>query len=454
MPQAAERASIDSVIDLLKRQPETETELATLRSRVRELPIKEITYLIRTTTDSDSALVYRMLDKPVALVVFEDLSAADQARLTQNLRSNELSSLMESLDPDDRASLLDEMPAKVADRIMSGLSAEERRMTNIVLGYPAEAIGRYMSPEVLGLPQELTVEEALERIRENIDFPETVYLLPVVGSGRRLVGVVGLRRLLSTNPGEKLGDIARKAVSAHAMDDREAVARRFIDDKLVAMPIVDREDRLVGILTFDDAVEIIQEEDREDSARSGGSEPLAGSYLSTPILRIVRSRIVWLVVLALSAILTVQVLEFFEDRLDEVVVLALFIPLLTGTGGNTGNQAATTVTRALAVGEVRIRDLPKVVWREVRVGMTLGAVLGSLGFLVASVVYGWHIGLVMGLTLLAICTMAAVVGGLMPLIAKRVGADPAVFSNPFISTFCDATGLIIYFTIATSILGL
>jgi magnesium transporter len=198
----------------------------------------------------------------------------------------------------------------------------------------------------------------------------------------------------------------------------------------------------------------MERENAEDSARTSGSEPLSRSYLATPILRVVRSRIVWLLVLAISAILTVQVLEIFEDRLEQVVVLALFIPLLTGTGGNTGNQAATTVTRALAVGEVRVRDLPRVVWKELRVGAVLGTVLGALGFTVAGLVYGVPIGLVMGLTLLSICVMAAIVGGLMPLLAKRIGADPAVFSNPFISTFCDATGLIIYFTIATAVLGL
>ncbi|MGO1654509.1 MAG: magnesium transporter, partial [Brevibacterium yomogidense] len=214
------------------------------------------------------------------------------------------------------------------------------------------------------------------------------------------------------------------------------------------------EERIVGILTMDDVLDIIDEEDAEDVARGSGSEPLNRSYLSSSILRIVRSRIVWLLVLAVSAILTVQVLEVYEDRLDQVVVLALFIPLLTGTGGNTGNQAATTVTRALAVGEVRIRDLGRVIWRELRVGALLGSVLGALGFAVAGLAYSWAIGIVIGLTLLSVCIMAATVGGLMPIIAKRIGADPAVFSNPFISTFCDATGLILYFTIATAVLGL
>ena len=327
-------------------------------------------------------------------------------------------------------------------------------MTTAVLGYPRHAIGRYMSPEVLALHPEQTVAEALELVRERGADAETVYLLPVVDASRILLGVVGLRRLLLTEPDARVGDIAHEAVRSLATDDREHAARRFFAAKLLAMPIVDGEERLVGILTVDDAVDIIEQENAEDSARTSGSEPLSRSYLATPILRVVRSRIVWLLVLAISAILTVQVLEIFEDRLDQVVVLALFIPLLTGTGGNTGNQAATTVTRALAVGEVRVRDLPRVVWKELRVGAVLGAVLGTLGFVVSGLVYGVSIGLVMGLTLLSICIMAAIVGGLMPLVAKRIGADPAVFSNPFISTFCDATGLIIYFTIATVVLGL
>ena len=365
-----------------------------------------------------------------------------------------MGAIIGDLDPDDRASLFDELPASVVERLMQGLDADERAMTTMVLGYPRTSIGRYMSPEVLTLHPDQTIGEALVHVRAHAEVPETIYLLPVVDSTRVLVGVVGLRRLLVADESAVVGDLAHPAVLARATDDREEAARRFIDAKLLAMPIVDSEQRLVGIVTIDDAVDILEQENTEDSARTGGSEPLPRAYLATPILRIVRSRIVWLVVLAVSAILTVQVLEIFEDRLDQVVVLALFIPLLTGTGGNTGNQAATTVTRALAVGDVRVRDLPRVVWRELRVGFTLGLVLGTLGLLISGLVYGWQIGVVMGTTLLAICTMAAMVGGLMPLVAKKVGADPAVFSNPFISTFCDATGLIIYFTIATAVLGL
>ena len=446
--------TIDSVLELLRGQPQSEAELERLAQQAHQLPAAELEYLIETRPATESALLFRVLDKPTALQVFEGLPSEHQAELISGLRTPHVGAIIGDLDPDDRASLFDELPASVVERLMQGLDADERAMTTMVLGYPRTSIGRYMSPEVLALHPDQTIGEALVHVRAHAEVPETIYLLPVVDSTRVLVGVVGLRRLLVADESAVVGDLAHPAVLARATDDREEAARRFIDAKLLAMPIVDSEQRLVGIVTIDDAVDILEQENTEDSARTGGSEPLPRAYLATPILRIVRSRIVWLVVLAVSAILTVQVLEIFEDRLDQVVVLALFIPLLTGTGGNTGNQAATTVTRALAVGDVRVRDLPRVVWRELRVGFTLGLVLGTLGLLISGLVYGWQIGVVMGTTLLAICTMAAMVGGLMPLVAKKVGADPAVFSNPFISTFCDATGLIIYFTIATAVLGL
>jgi magnesium transporter len=447
-------ATIESVLALLRSAPQSEDQLEQLAREAQTLPVTELVYLVETRPSTESAILFRVLDKGSALRVFEALPSHHQAELISALRTQQVADLIGDLDPDDRASLLDELPASVAERLMHGLDADERAMTTAVLGYPRRAIGRYMSPEVLTLHPGLRAREALAQVRAGAEEAETIYLLSVVDDTRRLLGVVGLRRLLMADEEALVGDLAHEAVRARATDGREDAARRFFGEKLLAMPIVDSEERLVGILTVDDAVAIIEQENAEDSARTSGSEPLPRAYLSTPILRVVRSRIVWLLVLAISAILTVQVLEVFEDRLDQVVILALFIPLLTGTGGNTGNQAATTVTRALAVGEVRVRDLPRVVWRELRVGAVLGAVLGTLGCAVSGLVYGWAIGTVMGLTLLSICTMAAIVGGLMPLVAKKVGADPAVFSNPFISTFCDATGLIIYFTIATAVLGL
>lgn len=419
-----------------------------------ELGEGEVVQLVERLPPARGALLFRVLPKERALAVFESLDSGHQADLISALREGEVIAFFEAMDPDDRVSLLDELPATVAERLLSGLDPRERTLTGVVLGYPRGSIGRRMSPELVSVHQASTVGQALSRVRELVHAAETVYTIPVVSAGRVLVGVVGLRRLLATDPATKVAEVMRPAESAEVTEGAESAARRFLDRKLLGMPIVDQEHRLVGIVTVDDALDLVEQADSEDVARAGGTEALRRPYLSTAVTRLVRTRIVWLLVLAVSAILTVQVLEIFEATLDQVVILALFIPLLTGTGGNTGNQAATTVTRALALGDVTSRDIGRVLFREAQVGALLGTVLGVLGFLIAGLVYDLQVGTVIGLTLLAVCTMAAVVGGAMPIIAQALRADPAVFSNPFISTFCDATGLVIYFLVARAVLGL
>lgn len=446
--------AIDQLEDELGSNQLDSAHLDTINSLAKQIPAHELTRIVSNRPIVQSAVLFRVLKKDEALNVFENLPPSYQADLIQALRGSEVAEIIEGLDPDDRAELFGELPATVVKSMMKGLSPAERAMTSAVLGYPREAIGRYMSPEVLSLHSGWDARRALDTVRSRIDEPETVYLLPVLGSGRELVGVVSLRTLVGADPATPVTELMREPSSVEAMTNREDASRSFLDQRLIAMPVVDAENRLLGILTMDDVLDIIDEEDAEDAARGSGAEPLNRSYMSSSIVHIVKSRIVWLMVLAVSAVLTVKVLDLYESRLAQVVALALFIPLLTGTGGNAGNQAATTVTRALAVGEVRVRDLLLVLWREIRVGASLGMVLGSLGFLIAGLVYGWALGSVIGLTLLCICTMAAAAGGFMPILAKKIGADPAVFSNPFISTFCDATGLIIYFTIATVILRL
>lgn len=417
-------------------------------------PLPEVIRLVERTSATRAAVLFRLLSKDRALTVFEALDAAHQADLIGALHGDEVVGFFEEMDPDDRVTLLDELPAKVADELLRGLTKAEREMTGTVLGYPKGSIGRRMSPEIAILRQDMTVGQAMEILHRKADTIETIYSLPIVNSTRKLVGMCSFRDLFRAEPDVRLASIMEEAFSANANDDAEETARWLLALNYLGMPITDDENRLVGLLTFDDAHEIVEDADTEDAARGGGHEPLNQPYLSTPLPKIVRSRIVWLLVLALSAILTVRVLDSFEGTLSKAVVLALFIPLLTGTGGNTGNQAATTVTRAIALGDVDRRDAMRVAWREARVGFFLGTLLGTIGFTLATLVYEFHIGLVIGLTLLAVCTMAATVGGIMPIIAKAVGADPAVFSNPFISTFCDATGLLIYFAIAKAILGI
>ena len=427
-------------------------DLARVRQVLAGSSTEPLVEALERLTPRRRAVAFRLLPKDRALLVLEDLSPNLRAELVQSLQDTEVAAIFADLQPDDRAWLLDELPATLAPRLLRGLPARERELTAVVLGYQQGSIGRRMSPEYVSARVDHTAEEALQRVRSRLQDAETVYTLPVLDSGRRVVGVVGLRDLLGASPTTPVADLMHEAQTAAAHDDAEDAARRCADQGMLALPIVDNESRLVGILTIDDAVRILEQEESEDAARQGGAEPLRRPYLATPILSIVRSRVVWLLVLAVGAALTVQVLSVFESTLEQVTVLALFVPLLIGTGGNTGNQAATTVTRALALSEVRPRDIVRIITRELRVGLSLGALLGSAGLLIAGLVYDLRIGLVIGLTLLAVCTMAATVGGAMPVVARALKVDPAVFSNPFITTFVDASGLVVYFLIARAIL--
>ena len=430
------------------------SDLAEVSRALQPLNVSETLEQLERLNTIDRAVAYRTLPKSRAIEVFERLDTALQADLVAGLQEADVAEVFTQLSPDDRVALLDELPAMVAHRLISGLSEKDRALTSTVLGYPQGSVGRYMSPEFITTHPHFSIRQTLTQVKAQLDDAESIYTIPVTDTGRHLVGVVSLRDVLRADDDAVVSDVMKLPLSFPATESAEEAARYCADAKVLALPIVDAEDRIVGILTVDDALQILEDAESEDAARSGGTEPLRRPYLATPVSAIVRARVVWLLVLAVGATLTVQVIGAFEATLEQQVVLSLFIPLLIGTGGNTGNQAATTITRALALGDVRPGDVLKVFAREVRVGAFLGLLLGSLGFIIAAMVFTVPLGLVIGLTLLGVCTMAASIGGLMPLLGKAVKADPAVFSNPFISTFVDATGLIIYFLIATSILGL
>lgn len=428
--------------------------LPRLTEVVSSLKSAQVIAVIERLNENDRAVVYRLLPKKLSLEVFEGLAPSLQGEIVEALHSRDVAAIFSNLDPDDRVGLLDELPASVAQRLLRSLPAKERSLTSEVLGYPQGAIGRRMSPEFVSLKESETVTQALAKVKRHAADAETIYTLPVLSNSKQLVGVVSLRDLMRATGRTKLSKLMLEPLSVNASDDEEFAARTCADLKVLALPVVDNEDRLVGILTVDDALRILEEEESEDAARIGGAEPLRRPYLATPLLSIVRSRVVWLLVLAFGATFTVSVLGAFERSLEEMVALSLFIPLLIGMGGNTGNQAATTVTRALALQDVRAKDIGQVLFRELRVGLMLGLLLGSLGFFLTWLIFSLELGFVIGLTLLSICTVAATVGGVMPLIGLAIKADPAVFSNPFITTFVDAAGLIIYFLIAKSVLGI
>lgn len=428
--------------------------LADVAAALSALPIPEAAAVLERLDPKRRPIAFRLLPKPQAVAVFDDLTPGVQAALIADLGTADVAEAFDHLDPDDRAELLDELPATVAKELVRNLSREQRDATAVVLGFGRRSVGRRMSPEFVHVFDDESAGAALDQIKTRGHRAETIYTVPVVDHGRRLIGVVSLRDLLLADPDTDVAALTQSPIFAYADDPAEPTATRCLDRGILAMPVVDAEDRLIGVFTIDDAAEVVAAARDEDEARAGARERLKTPYLQSSILAITRARVVWLFVLAVSAILTVNVLEVFEGTLEQKVALALFIPLLTGIGGNTGSQAATTVTRALATDDVVPRDVVRVAGKELRVGLTMGAALAVVGFGVATLVYDTGIGTVIGLTIVSICAMAATVGGVMPLVARTVRVDPAVFSTPFISTFCDATGLIIYFSIAKAVLGI
>lgn len=438
-----------SIAELVRRE-DTEG----LSRWLGEAGVREIVDELVRLDDASMAVAFRLLDRDRAMAVFEGLGPSYQQRLLHGMLDDRLVALIEGLAPDDRVRLLDDVPAKVANRLLGVLSPEEHALTMRLLGYPEESAGRLMSPEFVSLRAGMTVSEALSKIRRDGVDAETIYALPVLDDERHLIGVTGLRALVVADPDDRVGDLMRTEVhrvSTHR--DQEDAARLVRSEGLIALPVVDAEDRLVGVVTVDDAMDVLETEASEDAALQGGRSPAAAPYLALSVMRLARTRALWLLVLILAAALTVNVLQFFEDALAQVVALALFVPLLIDTGGNCGSQASTAMVRALAIDEVRPADLRRVVWREARVGTMLGLMLGAAVYAPVTLIWNGDLALVVSLTLVTICVWATVAGSALPFFARRVGIDPAVVSAPLITTLVDATGLLIYFGFARIILG-
>lgn len=402
-----------------------------------------------------SALVWRLLARERALEVFEELEATEQQELLEGMRDKAFRDILESMDPDDRARMLGEAPAIFVHRVLQGLSPKEKAMTASLLGYPEDSVGRVMSPEVVTVPQSTPVSEILKVVKRKGKDAETIDVLAVVDRARKLVGVVNLSQVVMAPEDLTAGDLANiSAPTVRVTDDAERAARLVQETNNLGLVVVDSEDRVLGVLTVDDALEVIEAADTEDVARQAATLPSSGHYLSASPLRLAGLRVVWLLVLIVAATLTVSVLQLFETSLEAVTSLALFIPLLVGTGGNVGAQAATSAVRALAIGEVRPSDALRVAWRESSVGLFLGIVLGALAFVAGWIVAGIPVGIVVGTSVVLVCMWAATIGSLMPLMARSLNIDPAVISAPLVTTLVDATGLMIYFLVAGVVLGI
>ncbi|WP_397333983.1 magnesium transporter [Oscillatoria salina] len=417
----------------------------------------DIAEAIEGLPESMQAIAFRLLSKDEAIEVYEYLDSAVQQALIQEFKRQEVIDIVDKMSPDDRARLFDELPAKIVRRLLAQLSPGERQATALLLGYEEDTAGRIMTPEYVSLKESLTVGQTLERLRSLAQTSEIIYYLYVTDNQRRLTGIVSLRDLVVSEPEKSLGEIiTRDVVSVHTDTDQEEVARMIQRYDLLAIPVVDKEQRLVGVVTVDDVIDILEQEATEDIyALGGGVQSGRDNYFQTNLFAVARKRVVWLFVLLLTNSVTGTIIRSQESLLQQVVTLAAFIPLLTGTGGNVGAQSSTVVIRGLNTDEIRDLGPGQVIFREALAGILLGSILGFVATFWAYWLQGnIYVAVAVGSSLIAIALLASVAGSALPFLFRTLGLDPALMSAPFITTAVDVLGVLIYFNIARMVLGL
>ncbi len=428
-----------------------------LRQYLAELNDADIASLMEELEEEDMLKVFRILPKDLAADVFSYLDVDNQQIIITSMSDKEAANIIDNLMADDAVDLLEEMPANVVKRLLANANPETRRDINHLLRYPEDSAGSIMTVEYVDLKENLTVAQAIERIRRVGVDSETINICYVLDAQRKLLGTVALRYLLLSQGDEIIGDIMHENVIAiNTLMDQEEVAGQFKKYDFTAMPVVDNENRLVGIITVDDIVDIMVEETTEDMEKMAAIVPSDKPYMKTSVWETFQKRIPWLLLLMVSATFTGAIINTFESALSVYASLIAFIPMLMDTGGNAGGQASVTVIRGLSLGEIGYKDVPRVIWKEIRVAVLCGICLAGANFVKLMVFdrVGLMVALVVCLTLVAAVLMAMFVGCILPIGAKRIGFDPAVMASPFITTIVDALSLLVYFRFATIILGI
>ncbi len=428
-----------------------------LRQTISEMNTTDIAEAMSEMEAEDSLKMFRILPKDMAADVFADLEADVQQYIIRSMSDREASNIIENLMADDATDILEEMPASVVKRILANASPETRADINHLLQYPEDSAGSIMTVEYVDLREDMTVSDAIERIRKKGVDSETINICYVVTKQKVLVGTVALRYLLIMDPSEIIGDIMNtNVISIGTMTDQEEAARTFQKYGFTAMPVVDNEGRMVGIITIDDVVDILEEEATEDIEKMAAIVPSDKPYPKVGIFETYKSRIPWLLFLMISATFTGAIITGFEDALSAFVVLTAYIPMLMDTGGNAGSQASVSIIRGLSLKEIEFEDIFKIIWKEIRVAVLCGLTLAAANFVKLLVLDKLQIPVaaVICLTLLIVVLIAKLVGCCLPMLASKLGFDPAVMASPFITTIVDALSLLVYFNIATRMLHL
>ncbi|MBO4845088.1 MAG: magnesium transporter [Lachnospiraceae bacterium] len=449
---------MEEIIELTKVRDLLENkQYTTLRQTLSEMNEADIAAVFEDLEDAEQLKLFRILPKDMAADVFSYLDVDNQQYIISSLSDKDAAGIIDNLMADDATDLLEEMPANVVKRLLALASPETRRDINHLLRYPEDSAGSIMTVEYVDLKENLTVEQAISRIRKVGVDSETINICYVLDSRRKLVGTVALRYLLLTDPDELIGDIMHEnVISINTLMDQEEVARTFQKYDFTAMPVVDNESRLVGIITVDDVVDIMEKEATEDIEKMAAIVPTDKPYMRTGVFETYKKRIPWLLLLMISATFTGKIISSFEDALSVYVILTAFIPMLMDTGGNAGGQASVTIIRGLSLDEIEFSDMIKVIGKEVRVAALCGITLAMCNFAKLMLLdkVGLSVALVVCCTLVCVVLIAKIVGCTLPMFAKKLGFDPAVMASPFITTIVDAISLLIYFQIATNLLGI
>lgn len=431
-----------------------------LKKILSEMQPADIAEIFEEAKDKEIPVLFRILPKDLAAEVFVEFESDKQKLLVNAFSDNELREVLDELFMDDTVDLIEEMPATVAKRILKHTDANTRRMINKLLAYHDDSAGSIMTTEYIDLKRNMTVDDALDRIRNKGINTETIYTCYVIDSRRNLLGTVSLRDLLLNQKDCIINDLMdENVIFANTLDDKEEVVALFDRYNMLALPVVDKERRLVGLITVDDAIDVMQEETSEDIEKMAAILPSEKTYLKTGVFETFRSRIPWLLFLMISATFTGAIISSFEARLAQCIALVAFIPMLMGTGGNAGSQTSVSVIRALSLGDIEFKDIFKVIWKELRVSVIIGIVLGVINFAKLYLVdflwlHTFDTGVELAqmaticLTLIFVIIVAKMLGAALPIIAKKLGLDPAVMASPLVTTILDAVSLLIYFSIA------
>lgn len=428
-----------------------------IRNELTQMNVVDIAYLLEELDNEQALIIFRILPKEIAVEVFTYFSFEHQQYIIESVTDREIRNIVENLFMDDTVDILEEMPANVVKKIIKNTNEDKRKLINQFLNYPENSAGSIMTIEFVDLKKEMTVKEALDHIKETGVDKATIDICYVIDRNRKLEGTLPLRKLLLSEEDVLVGDVMEtNVVSVNTNDDQEDIAGKFRKYDLIAMPVVDNENRLVGIITIDDIIDTIEQENTEDFQKMAAMVPSDEEYLKTGVFSLAKRRIAWLMVLMLSATFTASVMKRYEDVLSTIVVLVHFIPMLMDTAGNAGSQSATLIIRGLALDEIRLDDILKVFWKELRVSIVVGLALAVVNFLRLYIVEGngVSVALAVSLSLLLTVVIAKIIGGVLPIMAKKLKMDPAIMAGPLITTIVDVLALMAYFSIAVRLLRL